>query len=112
MAKLAQLVIGLGVSAATACMYDTAATANITIGAPTNHVHSIALTGCAPVTGTSTLNPDPITYLAAAAAGGLLDTTFTADAPTQFNGWTLGFAGAALAGNLAVTTYSATNLGG
>ncbi|MCW3094435.1 MAG: hypothetical protein JWL77_53 [Chthonomonadaceae bacterium] len=89
----------------------TGAKAQITIGAPTNHVNSVPITGLpANVFATSTLIPDPMVRLAPAVAGGLLDTTFTADL-AQYPGWTLNF-GAALGGTLAVTDYQAKNLGG
>jgi len=101
-----------GLVAALLLCLTTQAGAAITIGAPTNHVASIAITGLpVGVTATSTLVPDPIVNLAPAAAGGLLDTTFTADL-AQYPGWTLNFAGAALGGKLNVKTYSATDLGG
>lgn len=85
--------------------------AAITIGAPTNHVHSVAVTGCPPGTSASvTLNPDPVVYTAPAAAGGMFALTFAADI-AQYPGWTLAFGGA-LNGNLNITDYLAVNLGG
>jgi hypothetical protein len=88
----------------------TVARGAITIGAPTNHVHTVAVTGCPPGDSASvTLIPDPVAYAAPAAAGGVFDTTFTADA-AQYPGWTLAFGGA-LNGRLNITDYLARDLG-
>lgn len=89
----------------------TPLTADIMIGVPANHVASIALTGCAGYTGTSTLMPDPIQHLAPPAANDLLDKTFTADI-AQYPGWSLNLPGTALNGMLDIATYAATDLGG
>jgi hypothetical protein len=88
------------------------APANITIKGPTNHTASANITGVPKgLKATVTLNPDPVTYLAAAAAKGLLDTTFQADIK-QYPGWTLNFAGAGLNGTLQINDYLARDLGG
>jgi hypothetical protein len=84
--------------------------ADIVIVGPTNHLHSVVVTGCGPLcSATVTLNPDPVVHLAAAAAGGLLNMTFTADI-AQFPGWTLQFGGA-LNGTLTINDYLARDVG-
>jgi hypothetical protein len=89
------------------------ATANITIKGPTNHTASADISGVPKgVKATVSLDPDPVTYLNAAAAGGLLDKTFQADLKQSFPGWTLNFAGAGLGGTLQIDTYSARDFGG
>lgn len=92
---------------------SAAARAAITITNPVaaNHLGSIALTQLPPgATGTVTLNPDPVTYLAPPAALSTFMTTFAADAPTQFPGWTA-TTGAALGGTVTINTYKARDYG-
>ena len=79
--------------------------ADIMIGAPTNHVNTLP----GPLRFSTSLTPDPVVYVAAAVAGGLLATTFAADIG-QFPGWTLAFGGA-LNGTLNITDYLAVVAG-
>jgi len=80
----------------------------LTIAGPTNHVHSVNLTGFPAhgILATSTLNPDPATHLNAPAANSLFLTTFAADV-NQYPGWTA-VTGTALGGVLTITDYKAT----
>ena len=88
------------------------ARANITINGPAaaNHLNTIALTQLPPgASGSVTLNPDPVTYLAAPAAGSAFMTTFAADVG-QYPGWTA-VSGAALGGTLTINSYLARDYG-
>ena len=86
--------------------------ANITINGPAaaNHLNTIALTQLPPgASGSVTLNPDPVTYLAPPVAGSAFMNTFAADV-AQYPGWTA-VSGAALGGTLTINSYLARDYG-
>lgn len=82
------------------------------IKGPTNHIGSVAVTGCPkpPCAGaTVTLKPDPVTYLAPPMAGSSFMYTFIAD-KNEYSGWTAA-PGDPLKGFLTINDYLAVDFG-